>query len=319
MPIRKVDDVFLFADDAPFASCHASTIAATPQGLVAAFFAGSAEGNDDVTIWVARHDGTGWLPPAEVAVGAMPVGARYPCWNPVLFQRADGPLLLFYKVGPTPARWWGMLTTSDDGGASWSVPQRLPEGILGPIKNKPEWIDGALLCPSSDEADSWSIHLERTTDLVHWERIGPLNDGHAIAAIQPSILRHRDGALQLICRTRQGFLATTWSDDAGATWSPLALTGIPNPNSGTDAVTLADGRHLLVYNPRAIPQGRWGGPRNPLTVALSDDGRTWHNVLTLAHGPGEFSYPAVIQAPDGKVHITYTWQRRRIKYVRCEA
>jgi len=55
--------------------------------------------------------------------------------------------------------------------------------------------------------------------------------------------------------------------------------------------------------------------RTPLSVALSNDGRTWTRVLTLETSPGEYSYPAVIQARSGRVYVTYTWQRRNIRYV----
>ena len=73
-------------------------------------------------------------------------------------------------------------------------------------------------------------------------------------------------------------------------------------------MTLADGRFLLVYN--HTPKGR-----TPLNVALSKDGIDWKPALVLENEPGEFSYPAVIQARDGLVHITYTWQRQRIRHV----
>jgi predicted neuraminidase len=82
-----------------------------------------------------------------------------------------------------------------------------------------------------------------------------------------------------------------------------------NPNSGIDAVTLKDGRHVIVYNP--VKKGR-----SPISVAISSDGKTWKDVATLENEPGEeFSYPAVIQTNDGKIHITYTWKRKRIKHV----
>ena len=86
------------------------------------------------------------------------------------------------------------------------------------------------------------------------------------------------------------------------------MTSLPNPNSGIDAVTLRDGRHLIVYN--HATEGR-----TPLNVAVSRDGRRWDPVVVLERDPGEYSYPAVIQSGDGRVHITYTWKRQRIKHV----
>src|SRR6478672_1672657 len=133
-----ISSEFIF-EKAPFASAHASTIVQTRGGLIAAWFGGSAEGESDVGIWLShRQDSGKWSAPVEVATGVTD-NRRFPCWNPVPFQAAgpDGPLLLFYKGGPTPRRWCGMLITSADGGRTWSKPTRLPDGILGPIKNKP--------------------------------------------------------------------------------------------------------------------------------------------------------------------------------------
>src|SRR4030095_11183692 len=75
---------FIF-EQAPFPSCHASTIAETKGGLIAAWFAGTREKNTDVGISVSRHDKAGWSKLSEVANGVQPTGERYPCWNPVLF------------------------------------------------------------------------------------------------------------------------------------------------------------------------------------------------------------------------------------------
>jgi predicted neuraminidase len=217
---------------------------------------------------------------------------------------------LFYKVGPSPARWWGMLKASTDDGQTWSEDRRLPEGILGPIKNKPiQLSNGDLLCGSSSEHEGWRLHMERTPDLGGmWRRTEALNDGKTFAAIQPAILMHGDQKLQLLCRTKQGRIAESWSQDGGMTWSELQATTLPNPDSGLDAVTLRDGRHVLVYN-----HTRRG--RASLNVAVSRDGKKWDAALVLENQPGEYSYPAVIQTRDGLVHITYTWKRQRIKHV----
>ncbi len=295
----------------PTPSCHASTIAEAQGHLVAAWFGGTAEGDADVGIWTARREHGAWTSPVEVADGVQSPTLRYPCWNPVLFQPKHGPLLLFYKVGPAPwTDWWGMLMTSDDGGKTWSAPRRLPDGILGPIKNKPvQLANGDIVCPSSTEIDGWRVHFERTSDGGQtWQATASANDGAAIGAIQPSILVHDARHLQAVGRTQQHRVFTIDSTDGGRTWGPMALTDLPNPNSGTDAVTLRDGRSLLVYN--HTPDAR-----SPLNVAVSQDGKTWTPILTLEDGDGEFSYPAVIQTADGLVHVTYTWNRTRIKHV----
>lgn len=312
--VPKSDFVF---ENAPFPECHASTIVETNGRMVVAWFGGTREKDPDVGIWLSRLDGGKWSAPVEVANGVESPEKRYPCWNPVLFQPRRGPLMLFYKVGPSPSTWWGMLMTSTDQGKTWTKPVRLPEGMVGPIKNKPvELKDGTILCPSSSEDAGWRVHFERTADLGKtWASTGPINDGKEFSAIQPSILFHKDGSLQALCRSRQGRVLETWSKDDGKTWSNLTATSLPNPNSGTDAVTLKDGRQLLVYNNVGNAPGRSGGPRTPLNVAVSADGKTWNDVFVLETEPGEYSYPAVIQTSDGKVHITYTWKRKRIKHV----
>lgn len=306
-------------EQAPFPSCHASTIAELPDGLAAAWFGGSAEGKPDVGIWFSRRTGTNWSEPVEVANGVQEDGKRFPCWNPVLFRSGDtvngdhvpAPLVLFYKAGPSPSAWWGMLMTSEDGGKTWSRPRKLPQGVIGPVKNKPVQLkDGALLCPSSTEDQGWRVFIERTSDLgVTWERLGPLNDGKTVGAIQPSILTYPSGKMQILCRDRAAkALHEAWSEDGGKTWGALSYTVLPNPNAGTDAVTLKDGRALLVYN-----HTRKG--RRPLNVALSADGKNWQAALVLEDQPGEYSYPAVIQTRDRLVHITYTWKRQKITHV----
>lgn len=301
-------------ESAPFPSCHASTLVETKDGLLAAWFGGSHEKHPDVAIWTARLNGDRWTAPVEVANGVQADGKRYPTWNPVLFQPKTGPLLLFYKAGPSPSEWWGMLMFSQDDGKTWSKPERLPDGILGPIKNKPVQLEnGDILSPTSSEHDGWRVHFERSSDGGKtWTAMPPVNDGKEIGAIQPSILQRKGSRLQAVGRTQQNKVFTIESKDDGRTWSKMALLDLPNPSSGTDALTLKDGRHLLVYNHTT----RKTGNRETLNVAISDDGKKWDAALVLEQDRGkEFSYPAVIQTRDGLVHITYTWHRTRIRHV----
>jgi predicted neuraminidase len=316
-------DLIYDVADSPTPQCHASTIVETKDGLVAAWFGGTHEKNPDVGIWLSRHVDGKWLKPVELVDGSEGEDQDYACWNPVLFQPSHGPLMLFYKVGLNPLDWWGALLTSDDGGKTWSKSRRLgtdealPEAnrnLLGPVKNNPiELVDGTILCPTSTENDGWKVHFEATRDYGKtWEVIGPI-DGD-FNAIQPSILTYPDRLLQILCRTKEGVIAQSWSNDNGKSWSRLSATDLPNPNSGTDAVTLSDGRQLLVYN-HTRKAGAFPANRSMINVAISSDGKMWKPVLTLEKEKGEFSYPAVIQSRDGKVHIAYTWKRESVKHV----
>ncbi|MFI5233117.1 MAG: exo-alpha-sialidase [Gemmatimonadales bacterium] len=298
---------------APTPTAHASTIVETGGVLVAAWFGGSAEGAPDVGIWVARRVGTKWTAPVQVATGVQPDGTQLACWNPVLFKPATGALTLYYKVGANTHEWWGEVIASGDAGATWGKPRKLPAGILGPIKNKPVQLsNGTIVSPSSTESGDtppkWRVHFERSTDRgATWTSVAP-PDGGDVNAIQPTIFVLPGGALDALVRTQSAKVFETSSADGGATWSALAPTELPNPNSGIDGITLRDGRRLLVFN-------RSDSERTPLNVAVSSDGKSWHDLLVLETTPGEYSYPAVIQTRDGLVHITYTWKRRRIKHV----
>ena len=316
-----VSEEFVFTK-ASFPQCHASTICETSRGLVVAWFGGTKEKDKDVGIWVSYHDGSRWSGPKEWANGIQHSQLRYPCWNPVLFQpQGNQPLLLFFKVGPDPRSWWGEMLVSYDRGRTFRDRVRLPESIDGPVRCKPiELPDGTLLAGSSTEYDGWRVHFEKT-DLDRglpsdeWERVGPINSKEEFNAIQPTLLEHADGRLQALCRTQEGVISTTFSDDLGETWSKMTATNLPNPNSGIDAVSLQDGRHLLIYNHLGSGSTGWGR-RGLLNLAISEDGITWKKAGTLEReANAEFSYPAMIQTEDGLIHISYTWKRQRIKHV----
>lgn len=311
-----VVDEFLY-DKAPFPSCHSATIAETPTGLVAAYFGGTKERHPDVEIYISRQVNGQWLAPVSVANGIQADKTRLPTWNPVLYQVPGGDLILFYKIGPKPSEWWGLMRSSKDGGISWSEPTKLPEGYIGPVKNKPVLLsNGNLFCPSSKEGKGWKIHFEVTADQGKtWRTVGPI-ESNDLDAIQPSILDHGQGKLQILARSRNRALVESWSTDQGETWSPLRKTTLPNNNSGTDAVTLKDGRQVLVYNHVLPPGDLAKGPRTPLNVAVSKDGKNWSAALILEDSPiSQYSYPAVIQTSDGLLHFIYTWRRQKIKHV----
>jgi len=318
--IKLESQSFVYLENqGPTPECHASTLASTQEGIVIAWFGGTHEKNKDVGIWISKLKGDAWSKPTEIANGIIDKDTRYPCWNPVLFQQVQGPLYLFYKVGPSPSEWWGMMMYSKDNGNLWSKPERIPTPYLGPIKNKPVAMGSMLYCPSSTEHQGWKIHLELfDLNTRKWDTLIPIRHQDTFDVIQPVILNHPQGKIQLLNRSKNGFVVETWSADGGLTWSPLHSTDLPNPNSGIDGLTLPHGNQLLVYNHTGTLPGKWGGKRYPLNIALSSDGKNWKPSYVLESQIGEFSYPAVIQSEDGMIHLCYTYNRKTIKYVKLK-
>ena len=305
--------------EAPFPSAHASTLVELPNGdILAAWFGGSHENANDVAIWASRRTSGKWSAPVEVV--------REPniaTWNPVLFHTKDGRLWLYYKFGPNPETWSGARLYSTDDGKTWSAPEHLPAGLLGPIKDKPLVLpDGTIVSGTSVESyTSWAVWIDSSTDNGKtWTKFGPItvsssppksstptHEEHGI--IQPTVVSLGKKHLRLYARSTSdiGRICAADSFDNGVTWTQAHTLDLPNPNSGIDAVGLRDGRVVLIYNDTT--KGR-----TPLNLAISSDGEHFKMLSILEDEPGEYSYPAIIQGKKGDLLMTWTWNRKRIRF-----
>lgn len=296
---------------APTRHCHAPAISVTPGGeLLACWAGGRFDGASDSGIWSARliEGEAGWQAPVELT-GFIPVGrTNEPVWNPVLHTNSSsGELILFLKIGQSPQTWQNRALTSKDA-LNWTS-SFWPGHLLGPTKNPPLQLEnGDWIFPSSRESRAGrQICFERFDAGLESFEVIEVEASSNMKAIQPLLFKHKDGRIQALCRTQNQYIYQTWSNDSGKTWSRLQVTALPNPNSAISGTTLQDGRQLLIYNDTMIG-------RSKLTVAVSDDGINWHPIHVLEDQPGEFSYPAVVHAPAGNIHIVYTAQRRTIRH-----
>ena len=144
---------FIF-ENKPTESCHASTVLPLDDGrVVAAWFAGTKESADDVDILTSVRSEGGWSEPVRVSADR-----NIPHWNPVLFRRTDGKIMLFFKVGKKIPMWKTYFSLSDNG-VDWSEPAELVPGDIsggrGPVKNKPIRLrSGRVIAPASDERNT---------------------------------------------------------------------------------------------------------------------------------------------------------------------
>ncbi|MDO5317689.1 MAG: sialidase family protein [bacterium] len=312
---------------------HASTLIPLKDGgVLVAWFEGSREGAPDVAIRGAcRIDGV-WQPVRTFAK----VNPDSPHWNPVLRRADDGRLELFFKVGRNCSDWRTYVQESRDEGSTWSTPRELVFGEVrggrGPVKNKCLRLKGGRwLAPASREIGVWRAFADISDDDGRTWRAGaempvPECRGNPkFGVIQPALWEDAAGGVHAFLRSNEGHVWRADSTDAGETWCEVYSTGLENLNSGLDCLKASDGKLYLALNGYTNGKNGWGH-RNHLELRVSEDeGKTWALVRVLADdgvrqpdGRGtEFSYPAVIEVRPRVLGISFTWNRRRIRYVEC--
>lgn len=316
----------------PTANCHASTVLPLPDGSVlSAWFGGTKEGTTDVDIWYSRRTENGWDKPKRISYNS-----RIPHWNPVLFLRQNGEVVLFFKVGRHIPSWRTFFCVSKDNGISFDKPRELVDGDRsggrGPVKNKCIRLsDGRILAPASTENRGWNCFVDTSFDdgqtwhkgaKIKTEQTAPILNSqnnytsNLIPMIQPTLWESSCGKVHMLTRTAVGKAYRSDSDDFGESWCRAYETNLLNNNSGLDVVKTPDGCLWLLSN----PVGENWGERSPLTLQKSsDNGISWETVLVLEEEKidSEFSYPA-IEYFNGALYIAYTYERLNVAFIKIE-
>lgn len=317
--LTEVSSSKVFDNHPEFAQGHASSVlAVNPGEYLVAWFGGTHEKHDDVSIWMARGDGTTWEAPRKVAKIRNDLH-----WNPVLFNAPDGKLHLYFKVGKEIDDWETWVQYSEDKGKTWTAPKELvpgDRGGRGPVRNHNIVLsDGTWLAPASNEKNKvWNAFMDRSVDEGKtWEATPFLKFDRTLipeeGVIQPTAWESSPGNVHILLRTSGGKIARSDSKDYGKTWSPIYLTDLPNNNSAIEVAHLGGEKIALIYNPVS---GNWGD-RNPINLAISvDNGQTWviDQIIEKGDDPEtEFSYPSILL--DGEYLVmTYTWNRRKVAF-----
>jgi len=334
----EVKKEFIFGEDREFESAHGSTLVRLDNGeVLAAWFGGSWEKGADTAIYIARRTEGGWSRP-EIAANSR----RTAMWNPVLFKRHDGTVMLFYKVGAAISEWQTWVIVSDDGGHTWTEPRELVPGDAcggrGPVKNKPIHLaNGDIIAPASLEGGVWDAFADISHDEGRtWERsslVPVRRAGYEIQTvdkpyskyrcfgkgiIQPTLWEDESG-VHMLLRSTSSAIFRSDSHDGGRTWSQAYALGLPNNNSGIDLVQMPSGTLALAYNPTQNLPNYYKGPRTPLVVSMSHDGGgKWETAAVLEDGEGCFAYPSIINGAENELLVTYTWKRERIVFAQIK-
>lgn len=308
-----------------FPSSHCSDIEVLPSGdLFVVWYAGQQEKARDVAIVYARRapGESEWKTGVVIDTPGLSDG------NPVLVQISPSHLEIYYQVmfgsgegSTTLKKGW---TTCDirrivsrDEGRTWSEPDWVRKEWGYITKGTPLHLqDGTWLLPLHDERHWRSLAAYSTDGRETWSFTAPIDCGWGfkMGNIEPTILERRDGTVVMIMRSADP-RHRAWkslSKDHGRTWTePRQIDDFPNPNCSIEMLKLQSGRWIVAFNDSETD-------RVPLTVALSDDeGETWYarRDVETEKGKGEYSYPSLTQAPDGVIHLTYTYRRETIKHI----
>jgi predicted neuraminidase len=160
---------------------------------------------------------------------------------------------------------------------------------------------GRILLPLYSDTYSVSLMAISDDEGKTWYASKPLA---GYGNIQPALLRRKDGTIVAYMRENGPLrkVRVAESKDDGISWGSVGVTSFPNPGSGLDAVRLANGKWVLVYNDTT--KGRAS-----LAVSLSEDeGKTWKWTRHLEkHTSGQYHYPAIMQSKDGTIHVVYSY------------
>lgn len=330
-----------------FASVHAADLLELPNGdLLACWFAGSDEGNADISIVVSRLNATESKWSAGEVVSDDPARSEQ---NPSLFLTPQGEIWLMYTAqvsrAPEHNPHFNLQYTAEirrkisrDNGYTWGPTETMfsrPGSFCRQkiqVLSSGRWVFGNWICFPDETRCGSDITVVQISDDQGktWREVEiPRSAGR----VHANLIETAPGELTALFRSRfADNIYISYSKDYGDSWTEPVRTCLPNNNSSISAIRLQSGALALIYNALRfnddISKTVWPHQRCPVTFAISEDnGKTWPYKRIIEMGEGfvgeyndinnrRYEYPVMMQGLDGKIHAAYSWgERRCVKYV----
>ncbi len=310
--IINIENIFT---DISFVYCNGLTLVDTNAGIVAACSGRIHKKADQNNIWIGRFKGE-WTDSVEVANGLQFNDRKYPCWDPALVQKSGGSLMLFYQVGSDQQNAWTELILSSDSGRIWKHLRRLPDGIHGPTgHNSIVFSDGSMISVSRSMTDNEKLQIETSSDYgTRWYRNNHMLIGNKSNNINPMILQHNNGHLQVIYGGEGRQFLTKWSTDRGKQWTKSIPLKLPKTISVVGALNSDNGEQLLVYLSSSDKLSN--SEKQNIYFAHSDDGLNWQETFNFQEeSDKEITNFTLIKDVKGLLHLAYIVDHRYIKHV----
>jgi predicted neuraminidase len=331
----------------PFVSCHAADLLELPNGdLLCCWFAGSDEGNADISIVLSRLNAgsSAWTEP--VIISDVNKNSEQ---NPSLFLNDNGDIWAMYTSQGSREELGGKrfnlqytstikCKVSKDNGYTWGETKTLfdREGSFCRQKiqvlSNGRYIFGNWICFNDTSRNGTDITVMQISD-DKGKTWRPVEVPNSRGRVHANIIEIDSGKLIALYRSRSADnIYISKSEDYGDTWSEPVRTELPNNNASISAIRLQSGRIAVVYNHFRANDDKdktvWPFERCPVAVAVSEDnGETWPIRRIIENGEGYFGYanssnnrryeyPVIMQGKDGRIHVAYSYgDRICVKYV----
>jgi hypothetical protein len=286
---------------------HASSICEHNGEIYTAWYAYKEKEHEGGQIVVSKYNKTTGDWPKGQFILKSTQGAS--TGNPVIFSY-QGSLHIFFVI--LKSFYWDSAeiyhVQRDEATKEWGSINKVntPEAMM--IRHRPLVINGKGIVPAYDEKSMSTVLYEFTNEPANWSKYSEFEGQY----IQGDLIAFNDMEWQMYlrCAGENNKVMKALSTNKGLNWDFARETNLHCPLSGIAAIKLDSG-NIIVCNNNTEKHQRW-----PLSLSISiSKGAFFEPTWDVDTSEIELSYPSLLQSSDGKIHLTYTYNRKMIKHI----